>query len=269
MYVFIILLPNGTVDPWKLFNPKKMVTIVFALTLIQYLGVVLHQLLGTRVGAILTGFFGGFVSSTATIATLAKKTKLDPNQKTSDLLILSFLSATTAMLIEGVAIVLFGTSQVNHSILIVFLIPILLSLILIYLKARKIPHRNMEPEENRINLLPILKLSVFIFIILILSKILQNIAGQSGLIVLTFIVSLFEIHGSFIANIQLQDSGSLDPMMLGNLIATSILASFCSKLFLIFTLGSASFKKLATKYTIILFASLILSWFLYRWEVLN
>lgn len=269
MYVFIILLPNGTVDPWKLFNPKKMVTIVFALTLIQYLGVVLHQLLGTRVGAILTGFFGGLVSSTATIATLAKKTKLDPNQKTSDLLILSFLSATTAMLMEGVAIVLFGTSQVDHSILIVFLIPIMVSLLLIYFKARKIPHRNIEPEENHFNLLPILKLSVLIFIILILSKVLQNIAGESGLIALTFIVSLFEIHGSFIANIQLQDFGSLEPLMLGNLIATSILASFCSKLFLIFTLGSKSFKKLATKYSLILFASLILSWFLYRWEVLN
>ncbi|QQR80613.1 MAG: DUF4010 domain-containing protein [Deltaproteobacteria bacterium] len=58
---------------WKVFNPKKIASIIFALAFIQVLGFSTSQLLGSRVGAVLSGFFGGLVSSTATTASSREK----------------------------------------------------------------------------------------------------------------------------------------------------------------------------------------------------
>lgn len=69
------LAPVAPLDSWSLLSPKKIATMILALAIIQVLGSALAQYLGTRTGAILTGFFGGLISSTATTASLAKKAK--------------------------------------------------------------------------------------------------------------------------------------------------------------------------------------------------
>ena len=258
-------LPDKTVDPWNIFNPKKMSTMVLALTFIQFAGALLLQLLGTRVGAILTGFLGGLISSTATVATLAKKSKTSIHKKNTTSEILIFLAATIAMLAEGISILLFGSKNLDAAILIVFLGPTMAASILIFLNTKKSSEKTLRPQEDRFDLLPILKLSAFIVAILSISKILQTFLGKSGLLVFTFVVSLFEIHGSFIANIQLHDAGAFDSRMLGNLVAVSIAASCLSKLFLIHTLGSVYLKVQARKLTFYLLIALAASWLVFNW----
>ncbi len=88
----------------------------------------------------------------------------------------------------------------------------------------------------------------------------QNIFGQSGLLILTFLVSLFEIHGSVIANVQLHDSGAINVGFLRGLLVISVAASYLSKLFLLYTLGSRPLRAQAAKGTGLLFLSLIASW---------
>jgi hypothetical protein len=77
---------------------------------------------------------------------------------------------------------------------------------------------------------------------------------------LTFLVSLFEIHGSVIANIQMRDAGAFSVQFLGGLLAISVVASYLSKLFLIQTIGSTALRNKVLKYTAYLFLSLIVSW---------
>ena len=108
--------------------------------------------------------------------------------------------------------------------------------------------------------MPFLKLAIFIVFILISSKLLQNIFGQTGLLVLTFLVSLFEIHGSIITNVQLYESGTVTIGVLGHLIAISIVASYLSKIFLISTFGNGRLRSSAIMSTTLLFLALSVSW---------
>lgn len=237
---------------------------IFALAFIQTLGLLMIQVLGSRLGAILTGFAGGLISSTATTASLARNSiqSLKSDVATENL---TFLCATLAMLLEALAITVFGTEDVHSVLLVILLGPILATVIMIIFQSQISTNQSPPLENTRLDILPILKLSAFIIGILTFSKILQNIFGQSGLLALTFIMSLFEIHGSVIANVQLHDTGAITVQQLGGLLVISVAASYLSKLFLVFTLGSAVLKTTVAKSTAVLFFSLFSSWVIFRY----
>lgn len=260
--LLVWLSPAEPIDPWNLLSPRKVATMIFALTLIQVMGTAMARFLGAMAGAILTGFFGGLISSTATTAAMAKRSK-NADQQDVSAEILTFLAATAAMLFEGVALLFSGTTKFHFALSIIFLGPILTTALLIYRRSNKLGKRSPALELNTFRVLPILKLAAFIIAILVLSKVLQGLFGQTGLIVLTFLVSLFEIHGSVIANVQLHDSGVVGVTLLGGLLSISVLASYLSKLFLIYTIGSNSLRTQATKSTFFLLLSLLASWLIF------
>ncbi len=251
--------PAAALDLWGLLSPKKIVTMIFALALVHIFGSTMTQYLGARTSSILNGFFGGLVSSTATTASLARRSKLSTSTDISDE-ILIFLSATLAMLFEGVVLVVAGTTESHVSFLIVFVGPILVTITVIFLHSRNQKGRRGTVSSSTFKILPILKLAAFIVAILSVSKIFQTVFGKNGLLVLTGLVSLFEIHGSIIANIQLHESGVITVKFLCSLLAISIVASYLSKLFLISTLGSHLLRAYAFRITLLLFFSLALSW---------
>ncbi len=253
------LAPVAPLDPWNLLSPKKIATMILALAMIQAFGSAIAQHLGTRTGAILTGFFGGIISSTATTASLARRSKVSGKAHSSGEA-LTFLSATGAMLFEGLALVITGTSEVHFSNLLIFIGPILATLAMIFVQYRKLKDRSDTLQNTDFLILPILKLSVFIVAILSISKVFQNLFGQNGLLVITSLVSLFEIHGSVIANVQLHELGTVSVNLLCSLLAISVVASYLSKLFLIWTLGSSDLRSHAFKSTLFLFVSLAISW---------
>lgn len=252
------LAPTDPVDPWNLFSPAKVAKMVLALAVIQVLGSGLSQYLGVRTGAVLSGFLGGLISSTATTASSAKRSKVGEGNSSGELLV--FLSATGAMLLEGLLLVIMGTEKVHISQILIFFGPILATIGMIVVYYRRHEKRPDTFNSTRFQILPILKLSIFIVAILSVSKVLQNFFGENGLLVFTSLVSLFEIHGSVIANVQLHESGTVTVRFLCSLLTVSVVASCFSKLILISTLGSSTFRRQVVKSTGMLFVSLALSW---------
>lgn len=257
--VLVWLSPVAPLDPWNLLSPKKIASMILALAMIQVFGSVMAQYLGTRTGAILTGFFGGLVSSTATTAALARRSKVS-HYTSGAREMLTFLSATGAMLFEGMVLIVTGTPEVHFSTLLIFIGPIIATLGMILVQYKKLTNISGAAETSTFQVLPILKLSIFIVAILAVSKIFQNLFGQNGLLILTSLVSLFEIHGSVIANIQLHDAGAVSVNFLCSLLTISIVASYISKIFLISTLGSPALRSHAIKSTLVLFGALAISW---------
>lgn len=238
----IWLAPKNFPEPWNLLSPQKITILVFALAMIQVLGALFAKALGTRTGTLLTGFFGGLISSTATTAALARRSRIKTESSNPTPELLAFLAATSAMLLEGIVLVLTGIENQHPALFLIFICPLICSLILIWQQAKAVRSAQMPDQDLNFQVLPLLKLAVFIVLILLVSKILQNLFGDRGLLVLTFFVSLFEIHGSVIANLQLHNSGQLPEKFLGVLLGISIFASYLSKVFLIFTLGSTTLK---------------------------
>ena len=242
-------------------SPSKIASLVIALILIQILGSVMRRLFGARTGAILAGFLGGLVSSTATTAAVARRSDANTGAElVAD--IMTYLSATEAMLIQGLVLVWVGTSQLHLTALVVFAGPFTTTGFLMVLYSRKLKHEPAAVQPIPFQFFPILKLLIFIVSAIYLSNFLQTIFGQSGLIALTSIMSLFEIHGSIIANVQLHENGQISTQLLSTLLAFSILSSYLSKLFLISTLGNPELKKMALRNTLALMIALGLSWVL-------
>lgn len=76
--IVLPLLPDRTVDPWQAFNPHRLWLLVVIVMGINALGYIALRALGPRTGLALAGLAGGFVSSTATIATMAERARKAP-----------------------------------------------------------------------------------------------------------------------------------------------------------------------------------------------
>lgn len=74
--VILPVLPDERIGPYHIFNPHEtwlMVVLIVGMSLAGYLA---YRLLGDRTGPILTGVLGGIVSSTATTASFARRSRI-------------------------------------------------------------------------------------------------------------------------------------------------------------------------------------------------
>ncbi|MFM2070437.1 MAG: hypothetical protein RLZZ623_700 [Actinomycetota bacterium] len=71
-FIVLPLLPNRSVGPYGVLNPQKIWQLVLALTGISWAGYVATRVLGPRRGLLITGLAGGFISASATTASMAR-----------------------------------------------------------------------------------------------------------------------------------------------------------------------------------------------------
>lgn len=248
--VLTVLLPAEPIDPWGLFSPRKITLLVLVLVAIQTLGGVFSQILGSRAGSFLSGFVGGVFSSTAVTAQIAKSSH-NLSDDENRVAILSFLGSIIAQMVLAFALAFIGSK--DHVLDFVFLFgsPIVGTILLTVFRSRKVQLKTAIPKHRDplSDLLGIAKLSLFIIAIIAVSKLLQEQFGEHGLVPLTFLVSLFEVHGSIIANLQLSETGAIDHPTLRSLISIGLFASLISKLALGLFLGNQFFKRRISLWT--------------------
>jgi len=72
------ILPDHPIDPWQVVNPRLVWKLTVVIMLVDAVGYVAQRLIGARAGLPLSGLLGGFVSSSAVIATMGQRVKEDP-----------------------------------------------------------------------------------------------------------------------------------------------------------------------------------------------
>jgi uncharacterized membrane protein (DUF4010 family) len=72
------ILPDHPIDPWKVVNPRLVWQLTVLIMLVDAAGYVAQRLVGARAGLPISGLLGGFVSSTAVVATMGKRAQADP-----------------------------------------------------------------------------------------------------------------------------------------------------------------------------------------------
>lgn len=72
------LLPDHAIDPWGVVNPRLIWQLTVLIMVIDAAGYVAQRVIGPRSGLPLSGLLGGFVSSTAVVATMGKRAQADP-----------------------------------------------------------------------------------------------------------------------------------------------------------------------------------------------
>lgn len=261
-----MLLPNHTFDPWGVLNLSKIFKLIFALMFIQLCGMILIKVLGIKKGLVISGFLSGLVSSTALTAALSKQSQeskylKNPYHVPSQ--IIPFLSGIIAMLSESLILVVIACEDMFSIRLIgYFVIPLITTATIMALLVRKNSIKPSVELSHGIKFSETLKLVLFILGVLTLSKISEENFGHLGLRFITFIVSLFEVHGSLISNSQLYINQSINLENFTTLILLSNLASCVSKLFITSLLGSKPFKKYAGISLVLIMLSMFLGIFL-------
>lgn len=72
------ILPDEPIDPWQVLNPRLVWKLTVLIMLVDAAGYLAQRLVGARAGLPISGLLGGFVSSTAVIATMGKRAKEEP-----------------------------------------------------------------------------------------------------------------------------------------------------------------------------------------------
>src|SRR5690606_41048181 len=70
--------PDRTLDPWGVFNPSLLWTLVVLVMAISTLGHIALRLVGNHWGLAVAGFFAGYVSSTAAVAGFGQRVRETP-----------------------------------------------------------------------------------------------------------------------------------------------------------------------------------------------
>lgn len=76
-FVILPVLPHGPVDPWGLIDLRRTWLMIVLISAIGFGNYILLKLYGVR-GVTYSGFLGGLVNSTATMAEMALKARVDP-----------------------------------------------------------------------------------------------------------------------------------------------------------------------------------------------
>jgi uncharacterized membrane protein (DUF4010 family) len=235
------ILPDNPINEWVNISFKKITFIILILTLFQFIGLVLINLVSSHTGAILHGLISGMISSTALTVLVSKNSQKYSEEHTS-VESLSLLSGIIAMLVQAIFFIYIAAPHINPIILSLGISQILVTIFLLFKRVNHTKERTITPILS-INWKSSFKLALFIVFILTLSFNGKKILGDQTLYILTFIVSLFELHGSVIATSQLYASQSIDLIMLNNLLALAFISSHISKIFIVFALGSNYLKK--------------------------
>ncbi|MCW8384763.1 MgtC/SapB family protein [Fluoribacter dumoffii] len=240
------LLPDRTIDPWHFFNPRAFGLLIATIAGIQLCGYVAIHLFGERMGIPLSGFMGGLVSSTAVFAQVHQTLKRYP--QASPAILASGLLATVAMLVDVLLIIFVASPTLLVSIvgplLAMISTGILLAVILLYYQ-KKINH-DLTLLAKPLNLLSILQTSIFIGFLLLLVAMTKRIISINWILLISFLGGLLEIHGISLATalLYLGDKIELDQGCL--MLYTAIMASFISKIVLLWTLTPLRFALQST-----------------------
>ncbi|RUR29231.1 MgtC/SapB family protein [Legionella qingyii] len=235
------LLPDRTFDPWHLFNPKEFGLLIATVAAIQLGGYIAIHLFGERLGIPLTGFLGGLVSSTAVFAQLNNTLKRYPGSWNA--ILASGLLATIAMLVDVLIIILVASPD-----LFIFIIwPIvamicsggLLAVILLHFQKKRVRERILLATP--LNLLSIVRTSIIIGLLLLIIAMAKRIIFAKGILLISFLGGLVEIHGVSLATALLYLANQIHIDDARFMVYIAIFASYISKITLVWCFTPARF----------------------------
>jgi len=103
-FVVYPVLPEGTIDPWRLIAPRAAWITVILIAALGFANYVLFKLYGAR-GIELTGFLGGLVNSTVTVTELSRR-GARAGSGFADAAFRGVILATAAMIVRNAVILL-------------------------------------------------------------------------------------------------------------------------------------------------------------------
>lgn len=208
--IVLPLLPDRTIDPWGVFNPKKMWIVVVLVMAINALGYVGLKLWGPTKGLVLAGVLGGLVSSVTTHGAMGQRSKDNADLVGSASAAAMFSSVTTA-------IFLFTVVSATSPALAFSLAPACAAAAVVaaacgaaLLLHAKRPEKSAVPLGDPVSLKAALIFGAVVSVVLIGSALLSRALGPGAAIAGVAVSGFADAHSGSISAAMLQRNGALD-----------------------------------------------------------
>jgi uncharacterized membrane protein (DUF4010 family) len=213
--IVLPLAPDRYLGPFAALNPQTLVTIVVLLMSVSALGYVLKRVLGVRFGLPIAGLVGGFVSSSATIYAMGRRTRTEPALMPG--LVAGALLSSLATSIQLAIVVGF----IAPDLLIQLALPLLASGVVAAAYAAKFAVAAFKTkvsadaekglEGRAFDLLACLSFAGVIAAVSLLSAAINATVGGKGVMAAAFVAGLADAHASAVAAASLVVAGKLAP----------------------------------------------------------
>jgi uncharacterized membrane protein (DUF4010 family) len=206
--VILPVLPNKNYTVLTLLNPFQLWLMVVIIAGISFLGYFTIKIAGTQQGPVLTGLFGGLVSSTAVTLNLSKLAA--QQQALTKPLAAGILTACATMFFRPLII----TYLLNFQLFSVLLPPLFLMGLVTYVfavlfwwQARALQTDSEIHLANPFQLGMAMKFGVLLFAIMLISKFMQTYFGNSGTYFLALASGIADIDPITITLTQMSRDG--------------------------------------------------------------
>lgn len=207
--VVVWFAPDMGLGPYQAVNPQSIARIVLVVLGIGAAGYYAQKALGRRHGLLVAGFAAGFVSSSATIASMGLRAKADPSARDA---------AVAGGLASSIATVLFYAviiAAVDRTLVARLALPLglaaLAAIVMTFLFARSgsIAHGD-APTGRAFQWLPALAVGAASAALAILGAALNDRVGGSSMVVISAVAGLVDAHATSASVATLHHAGQLD-----------------------------------------------------------
>lgn len=233
-------LPDRAIDPWQLFNPRRLVTLISIIGLIHFAGYAAIRVFGAKAGLALTGFLGGFISSTAIFLNL--RGTLRENTRHEKTVLASGLFAIAATLAELIAVLYVASPplvlKLWQPLAAMIVTGGILAAVLLWRDNSKV--RGSEAGAP-LDFKAVAKMGILLSLLITAVDLAHRYFSHAGLWIISFTSGLFEMHGASLAVAVEQGKGTLSPDNAATAILFAVAASFVSKFGILIAGGRDAF----------------------------
>lgn len=236
------LVADRTIDPWGLFNPRKFGLLVLLLGALEFASYLAVKFFGEKKSAMMVGFLGGIVSSTAVIVGVSRESAQQPE------LWRRCVTAASAAVVASLVELMVIMGSVSPALLLNVLPGVAAallvgSLVMAWASAQSGESAPALVIRSPLDLWGVLRLAGLLTVLLIAVGLTQKTFGDLGTHVLAFLAGLFELHGFSLATATLYGQGFLLGSSASLSVALAVSGSFVSKLILVKMTGRGTYSR--------------------------
>jgi len=223
--ILLPLSPDHYTGPFQAINPHDLARFVVAVMSISALGYMAKRTLGMQAGMALTGFAGGFISSTATILSMGQAARREP-QVLHAAAMGAMLSTVSTMVQLGLLIAMLMPGLLAHMLLPIGLGCGTAGLYVLWLfkahQAESAPP-NLDLKGHAFEHKTTLILSLAVLSVTVMTAALNHWLGEVGVLIASMLAGLVDAHSSVASMSSLVHQGhaSLTQAQLAILLAVS------------------------------------------------
>jgi uncharacterized membrane protein (DUF4010 family) len=240
--IILPVLPNQTMGPLDVLNPRQVWYMVVLIAGISFAGYVLVKIFGSRKGLSLTGMMGGLVSSTAVTLSFSQKSREVPE------LGKTFASAIVLACTIMYPRILIEIAVVNRSLL-AFIWPMIVILTVSGLAASLLLLFGKRKEtatdvdlKNPFELMSAIKFGLIFALIIFVSKAAQQYLGSGGVYLAAGLAGLTDVDAITLSMANLSKD-SISEATAATAILIAVVVNTVVKASIAFSLGAASLRK--------------------------